>query len=122
MAFSPDGRTLARAEIAVEAGHEDFVCIHPGTRRRRRRVRAWKRLRRIAAEAGLPPERVRRMSPHKLRHTRAYHTLEEGSSMSQVQGLLDHESLATTTVCTRADERARLSAIHKFRGSELKFC
>jgi site-specific recombinase XerD len=67
-----------------------------------------RRLKRYAAEAGLP-DTVR---PHTLRHSIAVHYLLDGAPISAVQGLLGHASLATTGIYTRlADEMTREIAL-----------
>ncbi len=47
----------------------------------------------------------RRVSAHSLRHTTATLCLQSGSSLSEVQQLLDHASISTTTAYTHLQSR-----------------
>ena len=53
-------------------------------------------LRRVAADAGLPPEVVERMHPHVLRHSATTLLAEDGVPLHEIQLLLGHADLRTT--------------------------
>lgn len=76
----------------------------------------FSRLRQLAVQAGLAPERV---SPHILRHAFATDLLEGGADLRAVQAMLGHADLSTTEIYTHVS-RGRLRETvekHHPRGS-----
>lgn len=102
-----------RRDVACEPGHDPFLLVHPWTGKRTGRRRAWNRVRAAAEGAGLPAELIEHLSPHKLRHAIAYHLVDDGVPLPDVQALLDHASLSTTDHYVQADEKRRLDVLRR---------
>lgn len=96
-------RYLARGRPFLDARHrpELFLNAKGGGLTR---AGAFLILRRLAAKAGLEPERVH---PHLLRHSFATHLLEGGADLRSVQEMLGHADLATTELYTHVSDRRR---------------
>ena len=98
----------ARAEAAVQRWLEhvprDSLWLFPSGKHHLSRVRLFQIVRRMAADAGIAPERV---SPHVLRHAFATHLLSGGADLRVLQSLLGHADIATTQIYTHVDS-ARL--------------
>jgi integrase/recombinase XerD len=96
-------RYLARGRPHLDRRHrpELFLNAQGGPLTR---AGAFLILRKLAAKAGLEPERVH---PHLLRHTFATHLLEGGADLRSVQEMLGHADLATTELYTHVTDRRR---------------
>jgi integrase/recombinase XerD len=96
-------RYLARGRPYLDARHrpELFLNARGGPLTR---AGVFLILRRLAAKAGLEPERVH---PHLLRHSFATHLLEGGADLRSVQEMLGHADLATTELYTHVSDRRR---------------
>jgi integrase/recombinase XerD len=96
-------RYLARGRPHLDRKHrpELFLNAQGGGLTR---AGAFLILRRLAAKAGLEPERVH---PHLLRHSFATHLLEGGADLRSVQEMLGHADLSTTELYTHVTDRRR---------------
>ncbi len=92
----------ARAAVAVWRAHvaSDRPWLFPSGRTHLSRVRLHQLLKALAAEAGIPPDRV---SPHVLRHAFATHLLAGGADLRALQSMLGHADIATTEIYTHVD-------------------
>lgn len=73
------------------------------------RIRLYQLLKALAADAGIPPDRV---SPHVLRHAFATHLLEGGADLRALQLMLGHADIATTEIYTHVDSRRLVELVN----------
>ena len=73
------------------------------------RLRLYQLVKALAADAGIPPERV---SPHVLRHAFATHLLEGGADLRTLQTLLGHADIATTQIYTHVASKALVELVN----------
>jgi integrase/recombinase XerD len=73
------------------------------------RLRLYQLVKALAADAGIPPERV---SPHVLRHAFATHLLEGGADLRTLQMLLGHADIATTQIYTHVASKALVDLVN----------
>jgi len=92
----------ARAAVAAWRGHvpADKLWLFPGGKKHLTRIRLYQLIKALAAEAGIPPDRV---SPHVLRHAFATHLLGGGADLRAVQAMLGHADIATTEIYTHVE-------------------
>ncbi|MBR0552007.1 tyrosine-type recombinase/integrase [Stakelama marina] len=101
----------ARAAAAVWRNHVDSArpWLFPSGKGHLSRIRLYQILKQIAAEAGIPPDRV---SPHVLRHAFATHLLEGGADLRALQAMLGHADIATTEIYTHVDSRRLVELVN----------
>ncbi len=92
----------ARAAVAAWRAHvaTDRVWLFPSGKGHLSRIRLYQLVKALAADAGIPPDRV---SPHVLRHAFATHLLEGGADLRALQSMLGHADIATTEIYTHVD-------------------
>lgn len=102
----------ARAAVAVWRAHvgSDRAWLFPSGKTHLSRVRLYQLLKALAAEAGVPPDRV---SPHVLRHAFATHLLEGGADLRALQTMLGHADIATTEIYTHVDARRLVELVNE---------
>lgn len=92
----------ARAAVGAWRAHvgADRAWLFPSGKTHLSRVRLYQIIKALAAEAGVPPDRI---SPHVLRHAFATHLLEGGADLRALQSMLGHADIATTEIYTHVD-------------------
>lgn len=101
----------ARAAVAEWSAFvpRDSLWLFPSGKSHLSRVRLYQLVKALAANAGIPPERV---SPHVLRHAFATHLLEGGADLRALQMLLGHADIATTQIYTHVDSRRLVELVN----------
>ena len=101
----------ARAAVALWSAHvpRDALYLFPSGKKHLSRVRLYQLIKALAADSGIPPERI---SPHVLRHAFATHLLEGGADLRAVQMLLGHADIATTQIYTHVDSRRLIELVN----------
>lgn len=102
----------ARASVAVWRAHvaTDRMWLFPSGKSHLSRIRLYQLLKALAAEAGIPPDRV---SPHVLRHAFATHLLEGGADLRALQSMLGHADIATTEIYTHIDSARLVTLVNE---------
>jgi len=101
----------ARAAVAEWTKHVPggSAWLFPSGKGHISRIRLFQLLRALAADAGIPPERV---SPHVLRHAFATHLLEGGADLRALQTMLGHADIATTQIYTHVESRRLIELVN----------
>ncbi|WP_374942271.1 tyrosine recombinase [Sphingomonas sp.] len=99
----------ARAAVGAWRAHVpvETLWLFPSGRTHLSRMRLYQLVKALAADAGVPPDRI---SPHVLRHAFATHLLEGGADLRALQAMLGHADIATTEIYTHVDA-SRLVAL-----------
>lgn len=102
----------ARAAVAEWRRHvgADRLWLFPSGKKHLSRIRLYQLLKALAAEAGIPPDRV---SPHVLRHAFATHLLEGGADLRALQSMLGHADIATTEIYTHVESRRLVDLVNQ---------
>lgn len=92
----------ARAAVIGWRAHvpKESAWLFPSGVKHLSRVRLYQLVQALAAEAGIPPDRI---SPHVLRHAFATHLLAGGADLRALQMLLGHADIATTEIYTHVE-------------------
>lgn len=101
----------ARAAVAAWRTHvPGGTYLFPSGKTHLTRVRLFQLIKGLAAEAGVPPERV---SPHVLRHAFATHLLAGGADLRALQMMLGHADIATTEIYTAVDASRLVELVNR---------
>ena len=102
----------ARAAVATWRAHVDATTswLFPSGKAHLSRIRLYQMIRALAAEAGIPPDRV---SPHVLRHAFATHLLAGGADLRALQAMLGHADIATTEIYTHVDSSRLVQLVNE---------
>jgi integrase/recombinase XerD len=87
----------------------DALFLFPSGSGHISRIRLFQLVKALAADAGIPPERV---SPHVLRHAFATHLLEGGADLRALQMMLGHADIATTQIYTHVDSKRLVELVN----------
>ena len=101
----------ARAAVAGWRAHvaSDRLWLFPSGKGHLSRVRLYQLIKALAADAGIPPDRI---SPHVLRHAFATHLLEGGADLRALQAMLGHADIATTEIYTHVDSKRLIDLVN----------
>jgi integrase/recombinase XerD len=88
----------------------DRPWLFPSGKGHLSRIRLYQLVRALAAEAGIPPDRV---SPHVLRHAFATHLLAGGADLRALQAMLGHADIATTEIYTHVDSHRLIELVNE---------
>lgn len=73
-----------------------------------------------AVGQGMPPLRLKRVSPHTIRHTSATHLLRAGVDINTIRAWLGHVSLNTTNIYAEVDLEMKAKALARCEVSRTK--
>ena len=105
---------LSDRSLAAVAAWSAFVpadqpWLFPSGKAHLSRVRLYQIVQALAADVGIPPERI---SPHVLRHAFATHLLEGGADLRALQAMLGHADIATTQIYTHVDAKRLVEIVN----------
>ncbi len=102
----------ARAAVAAWRDHvpPERIYLFPSGAKHLTRIRLYQLVKALAAEAGVPPDRV---SPHVLRHAFATHLLAGGADLRALQTMLGHADIATTEIYTHVDASRLVELVNR---------
>lgn len=82
------------------------------------RQRIWQIIKDTAILAGLNPEHI---TPHTIRHSFATHLLQKGLDIREIQELLGHSSIDTTSIYAKINVKSNVEVVEKYHPLSNKF-
>lgn len=105
-----------RNQGKIKSGFEDYVFLARWGNNISR-IMVFHLIKELAAKAGI----TKNISPHTFRHSFATHLLEGGANLRAIQGMLGHESIATTEIYTHIDRNMLRSEIIEHHPRNIKY-
>lgn len=99
----------------VPKEHREALFLNRDLQRISRKA-VYEIVKKYARIANIDESIVKKLSPHKLRHTFATLILQNGANIKVVQELLGHENISTTNIYVHAVDREKEAAIQSLEG------
>ncbi len=100
----------------LKRNHDEYLFVsHRGSHQLTAQS-VMDRLKNAAMKAGIDPERIEKITPHKIRHTVATNLLDAGVNVLTIKEILGHADLQTTMRYAHVTDNGKTSAIDTLTG------